>query len=106
MDKTAKAAARVALGGSSQGKQLSGPLDLIFDQLEEVGKSARRLQSSVDQSSKSLVGLSANLRAFSHFIGEMAVLEEKMQAISAAGRDLVERLLKRDEDEAVDRGRT
>jgi hypothetical protein len=40
------------------------------------------------------------LRAFSHFIDEMAVLEEKMQAISASGRDLVERLLKRDEDES------
>jgi len=98
--KAARAAAGVALGGSSQGKQLSEPLDLIFDQLEDVGKAARRLQSSVDQSGKSLVGLSANLRAFSHFIGEMAVLEEKMQAISASGRDLVERLLKRDEDES------
>ncbi len=46
------------------------------------------------------MGLSANLRAFSHFIGEMAVLEEKMQAISASGRYLVVRLLKRDEDES------
>ena len=96
--KSVRTAANAALGASAQSRQLVKPLDHIFNQLEDAGKAARRLQSGVDQSGKSLAGLSDDMRAFSHFIGEMAVLEEKMQAISAAGRDLVERLVKPDED--------
>ena len=40
----------------------------------------------------------AGFTNWGHFIGEMAVLEEKMQAISAAGRGLIERLVEPDED--------
>ncbi len=97
--KTAKAAAGNVLGASAQNRKLLKPLNDIFDQLEDAGKAARRLQSAVDKSGKSLSGLSDGVRAFSHFIGEMAVLEEKMQAISVAGSDLVERLVMADEDE-------
>jgi len=96
--KAVRAGAKDVLGASAQNRKLLKPLDHIFDQLEDAGNAARRLQSGVDQSGKSLAGLSEDVRAFSHFIGEMAVLEEKMQAISVAGRDLIERLVEPDED--------
>ena len=96
--KAARAGAKDVLGASAQSRKLLKPLDHIFDQLEDAGNAARRLQSGVDQSGMSLAGLSEDVRAFSHFIGEMAVLEEKMQAISAAGRGLIERLVEPDED--------
>jgi len=100
--KAARTAAKAALGASAHSRQLLKPLDHIFDQLEDAGKAARRLLSGVDQSGKSLAGLSEDVRAFSHLIGEMAVLEEKMQAISVAGRDLIERLVESDEDGGPD----
>ncbi len=42
--------------------------------------------------SSGLVDLSRDLQEFSHFMGEMAVLEEKMQAIAEMGQTLVHRL--------------
>ncbi len=97
--KTARMAAREALGASAQNRKLLKPLDRIFDQLEDAGKAARRIQSGAERSGKSLSGLSGDVRAFSRVIGEMAVLEEKMKSISTAGRNLVERLVIRDEEE-------
>ena len=88
MDKTAKSAARVALGGSSQGKQLSGPLDLIFDQLEEVGKSARRLQSSSSThepgdlaacDASEMVGENVDARRLDQSLTRMKLAERKPQ---------------------------
>lgn len=97
--KTARMAAREALGASAQNRKLLKPLDRIFDQLEDAGKAARRIQSGAERSGKSLSGLSDDVRAFSRVIGEMAVLEEKMKSISTAGRNLVERLVIRDEED-------
>ncbi len=34
-----------------------------------------------------------DVRAFGHFMGEMAILEEKMQAIAETGQSLVNRLM-------------
>ncbi len=45
----------------------------------------------------SLVAIAGDVRAFSHFMGEMAILEEKMQAIAETGQSLVDRLIKRED---------
>lgn len=88
----ARALAERALARSGDKAELGEHFDLLFDQLEDAARGAKRLLTGVDNVGNSLAALSDEVRGFSHFMGEMAILEEKMQAIAESGQTLVERL--------------
>ncbi len=81
------------IGKTPDKKEIAAGVETLFSQLEEVVGEAERLRSGIDATGKALVDVSGDVRAFSHFMGEMAILEEKMQAIAETGQSLVERLM-------------
>lgn len=84
------------IGDAPDKKEIAAGVETLFSQLEEVVIEAERLRSGIDATGKALVDVSGDVRAFSHFMGEMAILEEKMQAIAETGQSLVDRLIEAD----------
>ena len=81
------------IGEAPDKAEIAAGVETLFAQLEEVVGEAERLRSGIDATGQALVDVSGDVRAFSHFMGEMAILEEKMQAIAETGQSLVERLM-------------
>jgi len=84
------------IGDAPDKKEIAAGVETLFSQLEEVVDEAQRLRSGIDATGQALVDISGDVRAFSQFMGEMAILEEKMQAIAETGQSLVERLIEAD----------
>lgn len=82
-----------ALKGGPDEALLDQGLKGFFDQLEDAVRMAEQLFEGKDAAESALLGLSGDVRAFSHFMGEMANLEDKMQAIAETGQGLVGRLI-------------
>lgn len=92
MAKAARLLAERALGGHPDQAELRDHFETLFDQLEDAGQSADRLFAGFDNANQSLAAVTGDVAEFSHFMGEMAILEEKMQAIAESGQTLVARL--------------
>jgi methyl-accepting chemotaxis protein len=60
--------------------------------LNQLSQRARRLFSNYEALGDRAITLSSNLHEFSHFLDEMAILEEKMQGIAELGQAMLERL--------------
>jgi len=82
-----------ALPESSQSGALRASLEELFSQLEDAVTGADDLVRQSTATRRALGSLSNNTRDLARHTSEMAVLEEKMQAIAATGQKLVERLL-------------
>ena len=72
--------------------ELEAKTQRIWEQFRDSARYVQDVQRRHDHMSSGLVDLSRDLQEFSHFMGEMAVLEEKMQAIAEMGQTLVHRL--------------
>ncbi len=88
-----------ALSKSPEAENVASGFEALFDQLEEAANMSGRMVEGTKVAGDSLVALAGDVRAFSHFMGEMAILEEKMQAIAETGQSLVDRLIKREEND-------
>lgn len=66
-------------------REISGHLQATIRQAEDISH-------RFGQSGEVLLGLSGEVHGFTHFLGEMAVLEEKMQVVAESGRVLLNRL--------------
>lgn len=72
----------------------------LKQKLESTSREVREAAAALDAiresqaypASESMVRLAGELDEFSHFMKEMAVVEEKMQGIAETGRTLVQRL--------------
>ncbi len=91
--------ARGAIGGGPEGQRIEAGVSELFDQLEAVAKVACEVLAGRASSGSSLIVLADDVRSFGRYMGEMAILEEKMQAIAETGQKLVDRLIG-SEDEA------
>ena len=91
--KSTRELAMHALKGAPDEAKLDRGLNSFFDQLEEAVDMASRLFDRKDAAESALLALSGNVRAFSGFMSEMAILEDKMQAIAQTGQGLVDRLI-------------
>jgi len=60
--------------------------------LNQLSQRARGLFSDYEALGDRVITLSSNLHEFSHFLEEMAILEEKMQGIAELGQAMLERL--------------
>lgn len=85
-----------ALAAAPESDQVTKGMGTLFDQLEEAAQMGGRIVEGTKVTGDNLVALAGDVRAFGHFMGEMAILEEKMQAIAEAGQSLVDRLITRD----------
>lgn len=72
--------------------ELEAKTQRVWEQFRDSARHVQDVQRRHDRMSSSLVDLSRDLQEFSHFMGEMAVLEEKMQGIAEMGQTLVQRL--------------
>lgn len=86
-----------ALSKAPEAESVASGFEALFDQLEEAANMSSRIAEGTKATGDELVALAGDVRAFSHFMGEMAILEEKMQAIAETGQSLVDRLIRRDE---------
>lgn len=91
--KSARGMALHALKGGPAEARLGQDLEGFFDQLEQAVDMAGRLFERKDAAESALLELSGDVRAFSRFMGEMAILEDRMQAIAETGQGLVDRLI-------------
>ncbi|MCH8861365.1 MAG: HAMP domain-containing protein [Proteobacteria bacterium] len=91
--KSTRGLALHALKGGPAEAGLGQDLEGFFDQLEQAVDMAGRLFERKDAAESALLELSGDVRAFSRFMGEMAILEDRMQAIAETGQGLVDRLI-------------
>ena len=71
---------------------LNNKLDQTWDELTARVERVKEMDDRYDEVGIGLVGLITKLDASKHFMQEMAVLEQKMQAIAAQGQTLIGRL--------------
>lgn len=64
----------------------------ISDRLKTTISRAENIFHRSGQSGEALIGLSREVHGFTHFLGEMAVLEEKMRMVAESGQTLLNRL--------------
>jgi len=76
---------------------LGEKLQRMSHQLRETVSRAQTLFQNFEAVGTGLIDLSGNLHDFSHWLEEMAIIEEKMQGISEQGQTLLERLRGSDE---------
>jgi methyl-accepting chemotaxis protein len=76
---------------------LGEKLQRMSHRLQQTVSRAQTLFQHFEAVGTGLIDLSGNLRDFSHWLEEMAIIEEKMQGISEQGQTLLERLRGPDE---------
>lgn len=69
----------------------------LADRLRALLRRAERIES-VPRSAGLLGALSKDVHDYAHFFGEMALLEQKMQAVAESGQELLARLTHAGED--------
>ena len=67
-------------------------VDQLVAQLKQLAERARVVSDRRAAAAESLIGFSAKAHDFSHWLGEMKALEEKMCAVSEQGQTLLQRL--------------
>lgn len=74
-------------------------LDIFFGLMEDGVSEIQKLGKNAHIKGNSLVALSLDVHNFGRYMGEMAIFEEKMQAIAETGQGLLDRLIGETEDE-------
>ncbi|MBI2311439.1 MAG: methyl-accepting chemotaxis protein [Betaproteobacteria bacterium] len=73
-------------------EEMAQKLRGISDRFETAIREAEDISRRFDRSGEVLLGLSGEVHGFTHFLKEMAVLEEKMQVVAESGQVLLNRL--------------
>ncbi len=72
--------------------ELESRTNQVLLPLNQLSQRARGLFSDYEALGDRVITLSSNLHEFSHFLEEMAILEEKMQGIAELGQAMLERM--------------
>ncbi|NIR42565.1 MAG: methyl-accepting chemotaxis protein [Gemmatimonadetes bacterium] len=81
--------------------ELRGKLREVLTLYRESAERTRAGQKQLDGLGESLMDLARAVQADTHYQGEIRVLEERMRVIAESGRDLLDRLMTREEPGSV-----
>ncbi len=87
-----RAAMKRIVADHPQGAEVGAALDAVVTHLDATGERIRDMPSSHMAVEEGLDTLAGEFHDFERLVGEMAVLEEKMNHIAESGRTLVDRL--------------